>query len=119
MAKIKLQHAGVEPGTYSAVITGVEEYESKFGPSLRITYTIEGGREVSEIVTMKYTPKTKLGHRVNSLLSTSSTGLPAEIDPEHFEGKVVTITLEAVDGSDYSKVIAVSRRPKDGDEGWE
>ena len=114
MTKLKLQ-AGVEPGSYSGVITEVEEQDGgKYGPAYRIIYAIEGDREVSELVSAKYSPKSKMFSRVTALLSSDA---PDEIDPVDFIGKPVQITLVAKEDSEYSKVAAVRRRGA-SEEGW-
>jgi hypothetical protein len=114
MAKLKLQ-AGVEPGSYSGVVAGVEEQDGgKYGPAYRITYAIEGDREVSELVSAKYSPKSKMFARVTALLSSEA---PDEIDPVDFIGKPVQITMVEKEDSEYSKVAAVRRR-SDNEEGW-
>jgi len=114
MTKLKLQ-AGIEPGSYSGFVSDVTEQDGgKYGPAYRIVYAIEGDREVSELVSAKYSPKSKMFARVTALLSSDA---PDEIDPMDFIGKPVQVTLVEKEDSEFSKVAAVRRRT-DNEEGW-
>ena len=100
--KMKLEK-GLTPGKYTATITRFEEIESKFGPALKLIYETADGQEASELVNCKYSPKTKLGKRVEEILGST----PEEIDLTMLLGKTVEITLVEKEDSDFCKISKV------------
>ncbi len=102
---------GLEPGRYHGTLVRFEEVESKFGRTLKFIYEADDGQEISELINVKYSPKSKLGKRVEELLGS----LPEELDMEALMGKSVELTLVEQDESDFCKVQKVTLLEEEDD----
>ncbi len=105
MAIMKLEK-GVEPGEHKAVLERIEEHEMKYGPSLKFIYRLANNQELNELVSKIYSPKSKLGARVQTLKGE----LPEEMDWNQLIGIPVVLIVEKREDSDFCKISAVKKQ---------
>jgi len=98
---------GVEPGEYTAEITGVEEDTARHGPVFEVTYLTTEDREISQYYGRrddgKITPQSKMGKIIKNILDPEPG---EEIDTQELVGEVCEIVVERPEGKDFAKVVA-------------
>ncbi len=118
MQNYSFTSTGVEPGTYTAEITGVEEDTARHGPVFNVTYETTDDMEISQYYGRrddgKITPQSKMGKIITNLLDPDPG---EEIDTQDLVGELCKIKVERPEGKDFAKVVATkSIEDTDGDD---
>jgi len=106
MSNYDFTSTGVEPGEYTAEITGVEEDTARHGPVFEVTYETTEDHEISQYYGRrddgKITPQSKMGKIITNLLDPDPG---EEINTQDLVGEVCQIKVERPEGKDFAKVV--------------
>lgn len=93
--------AGVEPGTYSAIIKEITEEDGQFGPQLRLQFVIldDDGDETDQQIrgwcSQKWGEKTKLFKWAKNILGKKCPGAGQPMDTDKLVGKKCDLVVAA------------------------